>query len=163
MAGFSLLGTALRERLVRRITLFRIGAVIAAVGMWGWFRLVRSHKPTLLLVADIVVLGVGLGLLHGAMDALLVEPFPTPIAYTGLALLYQVTNALVHILYPSLAYWLLSLGESSSLHALGIAPDVNGIGMVVASLLLGGVALVSVKYLKAYQRPYVVLSVFILF
>lgn len=163
MAGFTLLGTAVRERLLRRNALFRIGAVIAAVGMWGWFRLVRSHEPTLLLVADIIVLGVGLGLMHGAMDALLVEPFPTPIAYTGLAVLYQATNALIHILYPSFAYWLLSLGESSSLHALGIAPGVNAIGLVVASLLLGGVALVFVRDLKAYQRPYVVLSVFILF
>lgn len=163
MAGFTLLGTAVRERLIRRGALFRIGAAIASAGMWGWCRLVRTHKPALLLVGDIIVLGVGLGLMHGAMDALVVEPFPTPIAYTGIAVLYQVTNALIHIIYPSLAFWLLSLGESSSLHALRIAPGVNAIGLVVTSLLLGGVVIVCVEFLRAYQRLYVLLDLISIF
>lgn len=153
MAIFTLLGTTVRERLLSRCGLFRIGAAISAGGIWGWFGLVRTHKPALLLAGDLVVLGVGLGLMHGAMDALLVEPFPTPIAYTGIAILYQATDAILHILYPSLAFWLLSLGESSPLHALRIAPGVNAIGVLVASLLLGLIAVFSVQYLKAYQRP----------
>lgn len=155
MATCTLLVALLRERLVKRCMIFRAGAAITTAGMLAWFRLVWPHNPPLLLAGDLLVLGLGLGTMHGAMDALLVEPFPTAMAYSGSGVLYQATNALVHIVYPSLAYWLLGLSEASHVKALEVAPGVNGIGHVVTTFVLGAMAMLTTTYLKAYHAPYV--------
>jgi len=154
-AGFTLVGGFLRDRVAPRCVIFRIGVVIATAGLWAWFRLARLHKPGPILSGDMILLGPGLGLMHGSMTALVIEPFFTPIAYTGSGLLYQITNAVVHIAYPSLAYWLLDLSETCDIEALQVAPGINAIGHVVTALILCAVALVAVRCLIYHGLPYV--------
>jgi hypothetical protein len=154
MAGCTLLGAAARERLAPRCVIFRLGAVITAGGLWAWFRLVsnKHHKVARMLVGYLIVLGPGLGFMHGSMASLLIEPFATPVAYSGCGMLHQITNALIQIAYPSLAFWLLSLSETSDFTALQLAPGINAIGHVVTSLLLGALATVGVTFLLYHKR-----------
>lgn len=90
---------------------------------------------------------------HGALDALLVEPFPAAVAYSGCGTLYQSTNAIVLMAYPSLAYWLLGLSALSPVKTFQVAPGVNALGHCVTATVLAVVALWAVRYLKAYLNP----------
>ena len=152
MGPFTVLGAYIREHVLTRCATYRMGAAVACAMMWLWFHLAQAHRRTQLLVADILVLAPGLGIMQGAMAALMAEAYPTSIAYTGVGLTYQCTQAIMHMVYPALAMWLLERGESSPIKMLQVEPGVNPLLLGLLILALTVVAFFMAGGLKGYER-----------
>lgn len=154
MAAATVVAGYLRERCLNRCALYRVGAVLTCLFTWVWFYLaggaVLRHKPLSWLIwANVLVLGLGVGTMQGPLVSLLVEPFPTSVAYTGLAIIYHPTHAAVAAAYPVVATWLLkkALPHPFNLGS-GVDPTLLGVASLVATIL----CMFSASHLKGYSQ-----------
>ncbi len=154
MAAATVVAGYLRERCMNRCALYRVGAVLTCIFTWVWFYLasgavLRGKPLSWLMWANVLVLGLGVGTMQGPLVSLLVEPFPTSVAYTGLGMVYHPTHAVVAATYPVVATWLLKKGSP---HPFSLGAGVNPTLLGVASLVATVLCMFSASYLKGYSQ-----------
>ena len=100
--------------LVGRRPVYLLGCIAAILLSFPIFWGIKSHDPTIVVLAFVVGMSVGHGVMYGVQASFLSEMFPANLRYSGASLGYQIAAPIGGGLVPLAAAWMVGLNHGAT-------------------------------------------------
>jgi len=100
--------------LVGRRPVYLLGCIAAILLSFPIFWGIESHDPTIVVLAFVVGMSVGHGVMYGVQASFLSEMFPANLRYSGASLGYQIAAPIGGGLVPLAAAWMVGLNHGAT-------------------------------------------------
>jgi MHS family shikimate/dehydroshikimate transporter-like MFS transporter len=109
----------LSDRVGRR-TIYMVGCVAAICLSFPVFWAIATRDPVIVVLAFVIGMSVGHGIMYGVQASFLSEMFPSNLRYSGASLSYQIAAPIGGGLVPLAAAAMVEMSASSSFLASGV-------------------------------------------